>query len=88
MVTEATRTPIDRADDLDILSAIWILSCNDENPILTYKGITTRLGLPDKFDARTLIRSRSELFRPGTLNSRLDAWKKLMKSGKSRPAWI
>jgi len=88
MAIEATRTPIERADDLDILSAIWILSCNDENPILTYKGIMARLGLPDTFDVRTLVRSRSELFRPGVLNSRLEAWKKQMKSGKGRPAWI
>jgi hypothetical protein len=88
MATEATRTPIEGADDLDILSAIWILSCNDENPTITYRGITGRLGLSDTFDVRALVRSRSELFRPGILNSRLDAWKKQMKSGKSRPAWI
>jgi hypothetical protein len=88
MPTETTRTRIDKADDLDILSAVWILSCNDENPIITYKGIAARLGLPETFDVRALVRSRSELFRPNVLNSRLAAWKQLMKSGKSRPAWI
>src|SRR4051812_27274529 len=88
MTKEIIRTRIDKTDDLDILSAIWILSCNDENPILTYRGITARLGLPDPFDIRGLVRGRSELFRPGVLNSRLEAWKQQMKTGKKRPAWI
>jgi hypothetical protein len=82
------RTPIARADDLDTLSAIWILSCIDENPILTYRGITFRLGLPDAIDVRGLVLSRSELFRPGVLPSRLKKWKDLMKEGKMRPGWI
>jgi hypothetical protein len=82
------RTPIERADDLDILSAIWILSCNDENPILTYRGIAERLGLSEGFDVKALVLSRSELFRPGAVNSRLSEWKKTLKSGKNRPAWI
>jgi len=29
------RVPISKIDDLDILSGIWIMSCNDENPIMT-----------------------------------------------------
>jgi hypothetical protein len=83
-----SRTPIAKTDDLDILSAIWILSCNDENPIITYKGISARLELPDAFDVRALVRSRTELFRPGVLHSRLGAWKEKMMNGRSRPGWI
>lgn len=83
-----TRAPIERTDDLDTLSAIWILSCNDDNPIMTYRGIAQRLALPDDEFVRTLVRSRSELFRPGILNSRLRDWKANMKSGKHRPAWV
>jgi hypothetical protein len=85
----AARTPIEKSDELDILSAIWILSCNDENPIITYRGLYDRLQLPQQdYDVKSLVRSRPELFRPGILNSRLKAWKDVMKSGKNRPGWI
>ncbi|HXD32136.1 MAG TPA: hypothetical protein VN643_13520 [Pyrinomonadaceae bacterium] len=33
------RTAITGPDELDILSAIWILACNDENPLISYEGI-------------------------------------------------
>jgi hypothetical protein len=82
------RIPIIKTDDLDILSGIWIMSCNDDNPIMTYKSIAQRLNLPETYDVRTVVHSRPELFRPGILNSRLNAWKDLMRSGKGRPNWI
>lgn len=82
------RTPIAKTDELDILSGIWILSCNDDNPIMTYRGVSQRLNLPETFDVRAVVRSRPELFRPGILNSRLNAWKDRMRSGKNRPNWI
>lgn len=82
------RTPISKSDDFDVLSAIWILSCNDDNPIVTYRGLSERLGLPEDFDVRTLVQSCRELFRPGILDSRLRDWKAKMKSGKGRPGWI
>jgi hypothetical protein len=82
------RTPTAKTDDLDILSGIWIMSCNDDNPIMTYKSIAQRLNVPETYDVKTVVHSRPELFRPGILNSRLNAWKDLMRSGKSRPNWI
>lgn len=82
------RTPISQSEDLDTLSAIWILSCNDDNPIMTYRSIVQRLSLPADFDAKALVKSRPELFRPGILQSRLNAWKDKLRSGKSRPGWI
>ncbi len=82
------RIPIAKTDDLDILSGVWIMSCNDDNPIMTYRSISHRLNLPDTYDVKALVRSRPELFRLGILNSRLNAWKDLMKSGKNRPNWI
>jgi hypothetical protein len=88
MLLRRTRTPIAKADDLDILSATWILSCIDENPILTYRGITSRLGLPETFDVRGLVLSRSELFRPKVTSARLNEWKRVMLEGKQRPAWM
>lgn len=82
------RVPIAKTDDLDILSGIWIMSCNDDTPIMTYRSIAQRLNLTDTYDVRAIVRSRPELFRPGILSSRLNAWKDLMRAGKSRPAWI
>jgi hypothetical protein len=84
----ATRTPIRSADDLDNLSAIWILSCIDENPIMTYRGLSDRLDLPDSYDVKALVRGRRELFRPKVLPSRFREWKAKMENGLSLPAWV
>ncbi|AMN44208.1 hypothetical protein [Rhodoplanes sp. Z2-YC6860] len=83
-----TRTPISRTDDLDVLSGIWILSCNDDNPIMTYRGIAHRLGLSDEYDVKAVVKNRPELFRHGILKSRLNIWKDQLRSGKNRPSWI
>jgi hypothetical protein len=79
---------IEQIDQLDALSAIWILSCIDENPILTYRGIVDRLNLDEKLDVPALVSSRRELFRPGVLKSRLEDWKQQMREGKNLPGWI
>jgi hypothetical protein len=75
-------------DYFDTLSAIWILACNDENPIITYRGLTYRMGLPESFGVRSMVLGRRELFRAGVVRSRMDAWKKRMKQGASLPVWI
>jgi len=62
---------------LDILSSIWVLASNDENPQITYEGIRYRLGLPDDFDVRTLVQSRGELFRQQIQQKQLDSWQVL-----------
>lgn len=82
------RVIVRGADELDVLSAVWILSCNDENPLVTYEGIKYRLSLPDEYDIKTVIRSRGELFRPKVVPHRLEEWKKQMKDGKHLPSWI
>lgn len=74
------RTSIREPDVFDILSAIWILSCNDENPIMTYRSIKYRLGLPENYDAKGLIESRGELFRKGVPQNRLVSGAKHLKS--------
>jgi hypothetical protein len=79
--TETSTFPTQDVDDLDILSATWILSCNDENPILTYKGVSTRLKVADTSYVKSLVLSRRELFRPGIPCSRLEIWKAKMKEG-------
>ncbi len=75
-------------DELDNLCAIWILACNDENPVITYSGLLTRLGLSEDYDIQGLIRSRRELFREGVSASRLHLWKQDMRAGKHLPSWI
>src|SRR6478735_3418366 len=82
------RTPITKTDELDILSAVWILSCNDDNPIMTYQGISDRLNLPEGFDVKALVAGRRELFRTGLLESRLTGWKQEMRAGSHRPGWM
>ncbi len=82
------RTTIKGSDDLDILSAIWILACNDENPIITYEGVKYRLGLPSDYDLKSLVQSRGEMFRRGLTSRRLESWKEVMRSGKHLPSWI
>lgn len=71
----------------DLLPAIWIFSCNDENPIITYKGIAARIGTTET-DAQRLIGAHRELFRPGILPSRLNSWKDRMRAGRNLPGWL
>ncbi len=79
----------DTPDRFAVLTAVWILACNDENPIMSYKGIQYRLNLPDDFDVKELVHSRGELFRKGLHTDRLDDWKsKLIKNHKNRSSWI
>jgi len=75
-------------DELDTVSAIWILASNDENPLITYEGIRSRLGLPADFSVKALIRKRGELFRQGARVKHLDDWKAEMRGGSWRPSWI
>jgi hypothetical protein len=75
-------------DNFDILSATWVLSCNDENNIITYEGLIHRLGLPQNFPIRDLVKKRRDLFRLGIPKSQLDDWVGDMKLGKRLPVWI
>ena len=77
-----------RIDDHDLLSAIWVMASNDENPIITYAGIQYRLDLPPHCNVEELVNSRPELFRHGVNETRLNEWKGEMITGKHRPSWI
>ena len=76
------------SNDFDILASIWILSCNDENPIMSYESLRYRLDLDDDFDIKALIENRGELFRKTVPENRIEEWKQKMHSGKRVPAWI
>jgi hypothetical protein len=86
--SSSTMTATYDVDEFDVLSAAWILACNDENPIVTYDGLKHRLSLPSSYDIRSLIAKRGELFRKGVSDDRLQQWKKEMLSGKGVPSWI
>jgi hypothetical protein len=85
----AKRTASGRSpEELDIVSAIWVMANNDENNLITYQGIIHRLLLPSDYDVKGLISSRGELFRPGVQEWILNEWKSEMLGGKSLPIWI
>jgi len=75
-------------DVFDVLSATWVMACNDEQPIITYEGIRWRLNLAPSFDLRGLIQSRGDLFRRGVSQARLDEWKNAVQANKQVPGWI
>jgi hypothetical protein len=82
------RKVIKDIDELDVLSGVWILASNDENPIITYESVRYRLGLASDYPVTELIRSRGELFRMGVPEWRLGEWKDEMSLGKSLPSWL
>jgi hypothetical protein len=75
-------------EELDLVSAVWILASNDENHLITYEGIRERLGLSASFDVRGLILKRRELFRPGAPPGELEDWQSSMRKGSRLPTWI
>jgi hypothetical protein len=75
-------------EDLDMLSAIWVISSNDDNPIISYRGLCVRLAFSDEKRLRQLVYGRRDLFRLRVLNSRMDNWKNEMRNGKKLPVWI
>lgn len=82
------KIPLKRTDPLELLYPIWVMACNDENPIMTYKSITYRLGLPDDYPLLTLVKAHPELFRHGVPAYRLEEWKENMRQGRGIPRWI
>lgn len=82
------QTVIEKPDVFGVLSAAWILACNDESEIMTYEGIRYRLNLPKTFNVKGLIQSRGELFRSGLPRYRMEEWRKSMLAKRRRPSWI
>jgi hypothetical protein len=75
-------------EELDLVSAVWILASNDENHLITFEGIRERLGLDENFDVKRLVRKRRELFRPGAPPGELEEWQASMRKGSRLPTWI
>jgi hypothetical protein len=81
------RGDIREPEHADFLGAIWILASNDENSIITYRGLRFRLGITEEY-ARALVCSRPELFRLGVPAGRLANWKERMRAGPEGPSWL
>src|SRR5215203_1922782 len=83
-----------KADDYDTLAAIWVLACNDDDPIITYRGLIRRLGPDTPYDIddiEVIVASRPELFRRGGVSdNRFDRWKEKMsnKPRQALPSWL
>ena len=78
----------DDLEELDLISAIWILASNNENHLITFEGIRERLGLGAQTDVRALVLKRRELFRPGGPPDELKEWQEAMRAGRRLPTWI
>ncbi|MDT4898058.1 MAG: hypothetical protein QOH25_3135 [Acidobacteriota bacterium] len=76
------------SDDLDILSSIWIFSCNVDDPIIMYEVVENRINPPASVNVRELVHSRGELFRRTIPPHRLEAWKQEMLKGKHLPSLL
>jgi hypothetical protein len=84
----AIQTTAELADELNIVSSVWILSCNDSYALMTYEEVRYRLGLPDDYDLKGIIRKRGALFRAGVASRRLEELKQEMLAGKNLPDWL
>lgn len=77
-----------KKDEFAILSSIWILASNDENPLMTYQGIAYRLGINDILRIKKLISDHQEIFRLYVSKVQVNEWKQDMNAGKRLPGWI
>ena len=75
-------------DESGLISAIWILSCNDKKSLMLYKSVKHRLGLPDSYKLEELLKKYGELFRLRIPKSALEIWKEEMVNGENRPSYI
>lgn len=76
-------------EQFDNLTTIWVLSSNDVNPIMTYKGIIYRLDLDEKYDVKGLVNHHQELFRLKVPPRHLENWKKEMRVDETkRPSYM
>jgi hypothetical protein len=75
-------------EELDLISAVWILASNDENHLITFEGIRERLGLEENFDVNGLVLRHRELFRPGAPPGELEEWQASMRNESRLPTWI
>jgi hypothetical protein len=70
------------------LTAIWVLSCNDEPAVMTYESIKQRIGNTNIDEVRNLVKEFPELFQITIPEKHLVNWKNQMRDGQNRSKWI
>jgi hypothetical protein len=76
-----------KAEAYDTLAAIWVIACNDEDPIITYRGLNDRIPPDPHYDVEDIVASRPELFRKGGVPAkRFNRWKEKMRN--KPPPWL
>jgi hypothetical protein len=81
-------------DTYDALSAIWVLACVDDDPIITYEGLRYRLSRGPVYKLKNIVASHPELFRRNISDERFDEGKHRILRAASEdkpellPAWI
>jgi|GEM_PF-1473593 len=88
LIMKFKRKVIDSPEYFDILTAVWILSNNDDNPIMLYDSLNKRLSIPSTIDLKKMVLSRRELFRPGVKKSELEKKKINWKSNHNIPEYL
>jgi len=86
-MTKQNKHDISQPDVFDVLSASWVMACNDENPILIYDDILHRMDLNSEYRIRELIQSRGDLFRRGVPEKRLEELKERLGQRDDPPNW-
>jgi hypothetical protein len=71
-----------------LVTSMWILSCIDQPPQMTYEAIEQRCENGDKKTAKSLVSKFPELFQEQIPRAHLDAWKIEMKEDRNRSKWI
>lgn len=80
---------LNSSEERAVLSAIWILSCTDKVPQMTYRSVIERVDTKLKIEQiKEIVDKRIELFREGIPLSQLRVWKNEMKAGENRALWI
>lgn len=71
-----------------IATSIWVLSCTDKMPQITYRSMKERLSLDDDKTIKKIVNDFPELFQKHIPKKQLDAWKDEMRNKRRRPKWI
>jgi hypothetical protein len=76
-------------DDLNKISAVWMMACYDQDAIITFEGIVDRLEI-DRDYARRLVESRPELFSQVVAEDWMKDWKEWVLNNKPKhyPGWV
>lgn len=76
------------SEDYKIATSIWLLSCNDKVPQMTYRGITERIDNTKIESIKRIVLKFPELYQTEIPQKHLHSWKEKMHNKTFRPKWI